>query len=329
MYLRVPGRKLVRRALRPLERALAPGAVVLGYHRVAETAWDPLGLAVSPRRFSEQVEALKSVREIVSLGSLAGRHAAGEPLERYAALTFDDGYDDFANAVLPIVESHAVPVTVFVATGFTGRAFWWDEVAASMAPVEGAADALEVSRGAGKAWRYEGLGTPGKRAAAARDLCGRLACAEQADIRDVVGQLQSRAGAAAPPPDFGAMSRAELQTTARHPLVEIGAHTVSHGCLGKLAESDQLAEIERSRMSLESLPGASPAVFSYPNGSFSASTPALVRSLGFSCACTSREGIFNRRADRYRIPRVWTPDVDAAAFRRWLGNWTGSPGESA
>jgi peptidoglycan/xylan/chitin deacetylase (PgdA/CDA1 family) len=307
--------------LRPLARTLAPGAVVLGYHRVADASWDPLGLAVSPRHFAEQVAALKAVCTIVNLGSLAERHAAGDPLERYAALTFDDGYDDFAKTVLPIVESQAVPVTVFVATGFTGKAFWWDEIAASLAPAQVAGDSLEVSRGDGTAWHYEGLGAPEKRAAAVRDLCDRLACADPREIRDVVAQLRSRAGGAAPRPGFGAMSRRELETAARHPLVEIGAHTVSHGCLAKLPESDQRAEISRSKAAIEALPGVAAAVFSYPNGSFSAETPVLLRSLGFACACTSRDGVFNRRTDRFRIPRIWTPNVDAPGFQRWLESW--------
>jgi hypothetical protein len=69
------------------------------------------------------------------------------------------------------------------------------------------------------------------------------------------------------------------------------------------------------------LPGVAAAVFSYPNGSFSAETPVLLRSLGFACACTSRDGVFNRRTDRFRIPRIWTPNVDAPGFRRWLESW--------
>ena len=153
-----------------------------------------------------------------------------------------------------------------------------------------------------------------------RDICDPLACRDQPEIHNVLEQLRAGDGAALPP-DFGAMSALELETVARHPLVEVGAHTVSHGCLGTLGESDQRAEISRSKTAIEALPGVSARVFSYPNGSFSAATPGVLRSLGFSCACTSRAGVFNGRTDRYRIPRIWTPNVDGPAFRRWLKNW--------
>jgi peptidoglycan/xylan/chitin deacetylase (PgdA/CDA1 family) len=137
-----------------------------------------------------------------------------------------------------------------------------------------------------------------------------------------VEQLRDCCGAAVSRPDFGAMNGSELEAVARHPLVEIGAHTVSHACLATLAESEQRAEISRSKAAVEALQGGSAAsVFSYPNGSFSAATPDILRSLGFSCACTSRDGIFNARTDRYRIPRIWAPNVDAPVFRRWLKGW--------
>jgi peptidoglycan/xylan/chitin deacetylase (PgdA/CDA1 family) len=318
--MRIPGRKFLRRTLRPLAKRLAPGAVVLGYHRVADAVWDPLGLAVSPRHFRAQVETLKEIREVVSLGRLAGLHAAAEPLHRYAALTFDDGYDDFAQTVLPVIEVLAVPATVFVATGFTGRSFWWDEIAALLTPTEGMDTEFTIALDGDAARHYESLGDTEKRAEAARDICNRLACASDVEIRRVIDQLRARVPAA-PGSAFGAMSRAELEAVARHPLAEIGAHTVSHGCLGRLDESGQRAEIERSKSSIEALPGVSATVFSYPNGSYSATTPGLVRGLGFTCACTSREGVFKRRTDPYRVPRVWTPDVAAPGFRQWLGNW--------
>ena len=86
--MRVPGRKILRWAVRPLKRTFFPGAVVLGYHRVAQASWDPLALAVSPENFRAQLGVLKSLRQIISLAELAAWFAAGERLERYAVLTF-------------------------------------------------------------------------------------------------------------------------------------------------------------------------------------------------------------------------------------------------
>ena len=127
---RVPGRKILRRVLRPLERRFFPGAIVLGYHRVADEAWDPLNLQVRPRHFAAQLAELQRLRTVISLQELVERQVAGEPLDNYAVLTFDDGYSDFAETVVPIATRSAASVTVFVASGCTGHQFWWEELTA-------------------------------------------------------------------------------------------------------------------------------------------------------------------------------------------------------
>jgi peptidoglycan/xylan/chitin deacetylase (PgdA/CDA1 family) len=321
MMMRMPGRKYARRALRPLRRLLFPGAVVLGYHRIADPGWDPLGIAVSPERFAAQLEVLQGVRKIIGLAELAARYAAGERLDHYAVLTFDDGYRDFATTVLPLLARFDVPATVFVATGFTGRSFWWEEISALLRPGATGALPLEVRMNGADPLRFYGMEQADARAAAARDLCDRLACAGAEKVAAVLGQLREWAGEPGAGPDGVPLETAELEALARHPLAEIGAHTVSHGCLAQLSAAAQRAEIGRSKAGLEAMTGAPVAVFSYPNGSFATETPALVAELGFSCACTSMDGMFTRRGDPYRIPRLWAPDAGAPEFRRWLAHW--------
>jgi peptidoglycan/xylan/chitin deacetylase (PgdA/CDA1 family) len=320
--MRLPGRKFVRRALRPLSKALFPGAIVIGYHRVADSEWDPLGLTVKPDNFAAQLDVLKKLRDIVTVGELALRHAAGEPLERYAAITFDDGYADFATAVVPAIEAHAVPATVFVTTGAIGKSFWWDEVARLLTPNGQAAPTLQILQNGGREpWLFSDLDQSGKRATTAQFICHSMACGNQDDIRSVIEQLRAWSGASgSAQPDCGPMSGAQLTSVARHPLVELGAHTVSHGCLALLERDAQRSEIGQSKAALETLRGTAVTVFSYPNGSFSDTTRELVEELGFRCACASIEGAFSRRTDPYRIPRIWAPDAAGLEFRR-LGNW--------
>lgn len=323
--LRVPGRKFARRALRPLSRLLFPGAAVLGYHRVADPEWDPLGLAVRPEYFAAHIEAVARDRTIVSLGELVELQAEGRPLNRYATLTFDDGYRDFKNTALPILEDRGEKATVFVSTGYIGGNFWWDEIASLLAPVVGSATALGIDAGAGEQWEYDGLESPGPRAAAARDICNKLVCSHSHDIQHVIQQLSVWAGVR-PEPGYGAMTASDLAALSRYPGIEIGAHTVSHGCLGSLDEAEQRREIGQSKQDLEVVAGVDAAVFSYPNGSFSSVTPALMKPLGFRCACTSREGLFGRRTDPYRVPRLWVPNLPGTEFRPWFERVAGRAG---
>lgn len=318
--MRLPGRKIVRRAMRPLLRALFPGAVVLGYHRIADTAWDPLELAISRERFAAQLAVLSELREIISLDELAARHAAGERLDRYAVLTFDDGYLDFADAVVPMAAALGAPVTVFVASGFTGGDFWWDELVALLAPGTQGAHELELQMNGTDPLQFTGLQQLETRKAAACDIGGRLVGRSPEQVEAVLVQLRAWAGNSPAPPGRP-MSGDELAAVARIPGVEVGAHTVSHSCLADLSPQVQREEIGASKAALEDICDTEIKVFSYPHGSLSARTPAVVKSLGFSCACMSRDGMFTARGDPYRIPRLWAPDLDRVAFRQWLGNW--------
>lgn len=102
---------LVRRPALP-----ASGLRVLFYHRVSD---DPDELAVSPRRFRQQMafladEGYRVVGVVEALESF--RKAGGGPPERLLALSFDDGYRDVAENALPILAGHGFRATVFVAT---------------------------------------------------------------------------------------------------------------------------------------------------------------------------------------------------------------------
>ena len=317
-----PGGKTLRRVLRPLQRRFFPGAIVLGYHRVADDSWDPLHLQVRSRHFTAQLAVLQSLRKVISLQELVERQAAGEALEKYAVLTFDDGYSDFAETVVPIAGKAGVPVTVFVASGCTGHQFWWEELTALLAPCGQGESVLDLSLGASETMRFTQLDQVDARADAVNAIGTRLACADRGTVGLALEQLRLWAGPGFTPSSAGApMNAAALAEVARRPNVEIGGHTVSHCCLERLGLEQQREEIVQNKNDLEDLCGLPVRVFSYPNGSFSARTPRVVEGLGFSCACASGDGTVSSRTDAYRIPRIWVPDIPGPDFRRWLGNW--------
>ena len=320
--LRIPGRKVIRRTLRPLRRRFFPGAVVLGYHRVADDPWNPLGLQVRSRHFAEQIEALRELRTVISLEELVGRQANGEALNPYAVLTFDDGYRDFADTVVPMTRAAGMPVTVFVASGCIDGGFWWEELTALLAPDVCGQDVLEVSFDTADKLRFEGIAAPETRRWAVNEIGARLSRASPAMVEAVLAQVRAWATPGEPIAPAGVpMSAAELAEVSCDPRVEIGAHTVSHCFLERLDAGQQRAEIADSKAALESLCNRPVRVFSYPNGSWSAQTPRIVRDLGFSCACASMEGSFSRRGDPFMIPRLWVPDVPGPEFVAWLGHW--------
>lgn len=322
--MRIPGRKILRRLLRPVATRLFPGAVVLGYHRIADVTWDPLGIAVGTRTFREQLETLGRCREIVGLGEIVRRAREGEPVDRCAALTFDDGYSDFVDNALPILQEAGAAATVFVATGFTGGNFWWEQVAALLAPGRGTGIPLVIEDGAGTARRFEVPDDADGATRLVRTLCHELRDGEPARVDTVVRQIRGRASELERDPAVSAgvpMSEDQVARLGLSPLVDVGAHTVKHGCLGDMDGDAQRAEIQSSRTELQSLIGGPVTSFSYPNGSYSRETPDLVRQAGFECACASTEGVYRAAGNPFLIPRLWVPDAGGQAFDAWLSAW--------
>lgn len=100
----------------------APGLRILGYHRVAAERDQ---LALSQRRFRRHVELVAaSGVDVVDLGSFDFDRPADRP---QIAFTFDDGYRDFAENALPLLERFGYPAVVFVVPEAVERrvAFPW------------------------------------------------------------------------------------------------------------------------------------------------------------------------------------------------------------
>ena len=100
-----------------LRRPAGPtGLRILFYHRVSN---DRDQLAVSPARFRKQMEILAHHGvEVVDLTTLSPGALPAEAI----AITFDDGYEDFAEHALPALRHHGFPATVFVCPGLVSGA---------------------------------------------------------------------------------------------------------------------------------------------------------------------------------------------------------------
>ena len=73
-----PGLRTLRMSVRWLRSRCTGGAVILGYHRITEPAWDPYELCVAPRRFAQQLEGplrivFASVAYLVTPADAVGR----------------------------------------------------------------------------------------------------------------------------------------------------------------------------------------------------------------------------------------------------------------
>jgi peptidoglycan/xylan/chitin deacetylase (PgdA/CDA1 family) len=112
-----------------------------------------------------------------------------------------------------------------------------------------------------------------------------------------------------------AVSRDDLSALASEPIINIGAHSMTHPVLSSVSVSEQRSEINDSKRSLEGFLSSRVDAFSYPFGGradYSGSTVRLVREAGFALACANFPARVHWATRRYEIPRFI------------VRNWTGS-----
>ena len=96
------------------------GPMIVMYHGLGESD------GVRPEDFEAQLDLLCSQRKVVPLGKLF-ELLDGNRSQKLAAITFDDGYVDFAEIAVPALRSRGLHATVFVPAGLIGRSNIWDE----------------------------------------------------------------------------------------------------------------------------------------------------------------------------------------------------------
>jgi peptidoglycan/xylan/chitin deacetylase (PgdA/CDA1 family) len=100
---------------------------VLAYHKITRVP-ELGGTWLSPRRLAAHLDALlargyRFIDEDGFLDRLEGRCAPGA---REILLTFDDGYRNFLEHALPLLEERGIPSLVFLPTDYAGRPNDWD-----------------------------------------------------------------------------------------------------------------------------------------------------------------------------------------------------------
>jgi peptidoglycan/xylan/chitin deacetylase (PgdA/CDA1 family) len=116
------------------QQVTTPWLPALTYHRVASPDKSVLDRGVvdaSPEQFERQIEFLSRHFHPIGVEELLAA-ARGAALPRNpVVITFDDGYRECYEVVLPILKRYGARAIFFVTTGYTTsrRLFWWDRLA--------------------------------------------------------------------------------------------------------------------------------------------------------------------------------------------------------
>jgi peptidoglycan/xylan/chitin deacetylase (PgdA/CDA1 family) len=98
---------------------------VLMYHSISRASGPLRKLGVSPELLADQLGLLRSHGyELMGLTEALALTAT-DPSRAVVALTFDDGYRDFLDAAVPVLEAVGARATLYVPTMFIGRPASW------------------------------------------------------------------------------------------------------------------------------------------------------------------------------------------------------------
>ncbi|MHC4107935.1 MAG: polysaccharide deacetylase family protein [Planctomycetota bacterium] len=257
---------------------------ILALHHVLPKPRLPVGpqidICTSPDALRECLEAHRDWKKLDYRRALDN----GRQRDRALVITFDDGYVDTLTEALPLLEAYDVPCILFVVSGYLDR---------TVRPME-----------SDMAWMASQLPEP-QRASFYRQARWLRRRAPEAQRQTMVRLAQRHQLPYPPPTDDVLLSWEQLGDLARHPLVTIGSHTVSHALFGRFDAHRASAEAAQSKARLEEVLREPVECFAFPYGRHSAIVRRSIARAGYRFAFTSRPRLIERPADlnRMAVPR--------------------------
>lgn len=291
------------------------GTFIFYGHRVRD---DEEGFfrGLPPHWLHDQLAYLTRHYEMISLSTLvACIEEQRPPPPRSVVLTFDDGFRDNVELALPILEAFDVPATIFVVTGSLsdGRLPWSQRLGYAFQHTDEAVVQHELLGSEPIA-----LGSEAQRRRAYALAKKRLVSSPRAEREAVIDGLEERLGVAAPGDRMMTWDQAREVVRAGH---EVGAHTVSHPLLARIAPAEARWEMERSLFDVRERLGIERPSFCFPAGSTSRALQALARDLGFrSCFVPDPSRRLNRPGlvDAFSLVRMGLPNAPAVQLEAEL-----------
>ncbi len=284
---------------------------ILSFHRIHDPKPHEFGshsLSVTPENFRRVIQTLVAQDyEFLTMSAVADRlRNREERRSKFVCLTFDDGYADNYTEAFAICREFAVPMTVYLVSGFVRRAFpMWSF---GLEQVLAHNDLLRFT------WEGRELqmdaGSMRKKRQAYFAAASLFVPSHPDKIKRACADLGARYGI-----DFMELSDRNSLTAAMiremhaSGLVEFGAHSVRHPCLSGLDSHDSHWEITEAMRDCRSLLGAEIRHFAYPYGdgnSYGAREIEFCRDAGLLTAVTTESNtIFASDRDRLlALPRL-------------------------
>jgi peptidoglycan/xylan/chitin deacetylase (PgdA/CDA1 family) len=267
-------------------RATASQLRILCYHGLWVTPGFEFGdcTFIGVDQFEARMERLKrSGLPVLPLGEALDRLAAGTLPPAAVAITIDDGWVSTYTHMLPVLESHGFPATLYATTWYAGRDLPVVNLAIAYLIEASGREDVDFDT---KFYEIEGLPVP-ERLDALRRFGAELGVDE--------AWLENR--------QLHIMSAEEMADSKRRGL-DLQLHTHRH--IEVEHKVDELgAEVEENRAFLEQVaPGSALEHFCYPCGSHHPTSPEVLAAVGVRSAMLDVEGLNAPGSDPYKLRRL-------------------------
>jgi len=259
-------------------------SLVLAYHNVVPAGVRPRGdlsLHLTQKAFSEQLDCLLTLCEVVPLTSLIDGTPARARRPR-VAITFDDAYLGAVTAGMDELTRRDMPFTIFVAPGLLGQEPWWDTAAEAM---DGA-----IPHNVRSEWlqRLAGDGSAILREVPAghfRDVANQPSVGSKISSPELLKEMTTRRGAS------------------------VASHAWTHRNLAALAEEGVRAELVRSIEWLSARFSCFVPLLAYPYGLSSRMVEVVAAEVGYRAAFLVDGGWLPERPamSPFTLPRMNVP----------------------
>jgi len=301
-----------------LLRGISPGKkLIILYHGISDCDCFNINKRhLTGREFEQHLQYYKKYFNVVSLAKIARMRNGSQVAERPTiALTFDDGFENNLNVVLPLLEKYNAPATFFVTTAPIEK----EEDILSCELLEiGCAyakgDTVYLGKTAFKKYgEYEWLSsdhkniydffqmqTPDEKASIIKEW------KEKHKLDELIKKVNREC--------YGLMNKQQLKLIAASPLVEIGSHAHSHHYLTLLNDKELRFELSNSKAVLEKIIGKKIQSIAFPNGRYNKRVLELCRQEGYKNLISVG---LNEKGDKEisdLFPRVDTGNANGVAF---------------
>ncbi|MEP3560943.1 MAG: polysaccharide deacetylase family protein [Marinobacter sp.] len=198
----------------------------------------------------------------ISLSKLIELHEQGITPKHAVAVTFDDGYSDFADYAFPILQEEGIPVTLFITTGFVNGDIWlWPD------QIRYAVD--NTKRKSFEFGEITGLHSPENRKSIIWDnLADHCLSLDNDRKLELIESIYKKLGLDRPrkaPREYSSVTWGQIKSMISYGL-EIGSHSRTHPILTKIDEEELIRELVGSRLDIIKNLDIYDMAFCFPNG---------------------------------------------------------------